>query len=339
MKPEKLIRVLAFMTLAGILTSCGIGQSVPPTTQTGVTTTTLPTQPTPVVDLSATPRGWVPIAFGDAQLSVPESWFALYGAPPCRFGSPPGEVFVNPQPGVFHCPSEPGPGIATSVSLGPILIEKGLIRYGHRKLINGISVYPYPVGPAHSYLAPSLGVEITIEGRLGQRVLHTLTWSPRAVVLAKGPAPTVPSSWQRLMFHGLLVAVPGRWPVARTNQWNLCGRVTVEFVQPESVLDTDRYFLALPCPAPSPIPLNPSDGLRIDTGSKNPTGSFSLSGVRCFPVHGLTVCPSTTPAYSILLLRVAGPGFGKPVAVSIGLVANGITARTILYSLRQAPTS
>ena len=43
----------------------------------------------PVVDLSATPAGWVPVAFGDAQISVPEPsqprrsldrFIVLYGA-------------------------------------------------------------------------------------------------------------------------------------------------------------------------------------------------------------------------------------------------------------------
>ena len=50
------------------------------------------------------------------------------------------------------------------------------------------------------------------------------------------------------------------------------------------------------------------------------------------------VCPSATPDYSILLLRVtvpAGPR-PKPVYVSIGLAGNGMIARRILYSLRAA---
>ena len=29
----------------------------------------------PVVDLSATPAGWVPVAYGDAQISVPATWW------------------------------------------------------------------------------------------------------------------------------------------------------------------------------------------------------------------------------------------------------------------------
>ena len=80
-------------------------------------TTTVPTTANalPAVDLSATPAGWVPVAFGNAQVSVPPTWWVLYNSPPCPTGSPPGEVFVNPPPGVFHCPAETAPGPSTTV--------------------------------------------------------------------------------------------------------------------------------------------------------------------------------------------------------------------------------
>ena len=83
---------------------------------------------------------------------------------------------------------------------------------GHPEVINGILVYRYPTGPQSSYLAPSLGVEITVDGPLGQRVLHTLTWSPRSVVLAPGSSPAIPSSWRYVSFAGLRFSVPANWP-------------------------------------------------------------------------------------------------------------------------------
>jgi hypothetical protein len=55
----------------------------------------------------------------------------------------------------------------------------------------------------------------------------------------------------------------------------------------------------------------------------------------CLSVHDLTVCPASSPAYSVLVLKVTVPGRSKPVIVSIGLAGSGIVARTILYSLRQ----
>ena len=60
---------------------------------------------------------------------------------------------------------------------------------------------------------------------------------------------------------------------------------------------------------------------------------------QCLGLHGLTVCPATSPAYSILVLKVTVPGRSKPVYVSIGLAGNGMVARTILYSLRSASSS
>jgi hypothetical protein len=57
----------------------------------------------------------------------------------------------------------------------------------------------------------------------------------------------------------------------------------------------------------------------------------------CLELHGLTACPATSPAYSILVLKVTVPGRNKPVYVSIGLAGNGMIARTILYSLRASP--
>ena len=56
----------------------------------------------------------------------------------------------------------------------------------------------------------------------------------------------------------------------------------------------------------------------------------------CLSLRGLRACPATSPAYSILVLKVTVPGRSKPVYVSIGLAGNGIVARTILYSLREA---
>jgi hypothetical protein len=45
---------------------------------------------------------------------------------------------------------------------------------------------------------------------------------------------------------------------------------------------------------------------------------------------------ATSPAYSILVLKLTVPGRKTPVLVSIGLAGNGMVARTILYSLRAA---
>ena len=187
---HKLTAVVMVIVAAVLAVFTSSQTLVPTTTRVPVTS-----KPLPAVDLSATPAGWVPVAFGNAQVSVPSTWWVLYNSPPCPTGSPPGEVFVNPLPGVFHCPAETAPGPSTTVRFGPPTSPHSTV-LGHPEVINGIFVYPYPTGPQSSYLVPSLGVEITVDGPLGQRVLHTLTWSPRSVVLAPGSSPAIPSSWR-----------------------------------------------------------------------------------------------------------------------------------------------
>jgi hypothetical protein len=86
----------------------------------------------------------------------------------------------------------------------------------------------------------------------------------------------------------------------------------------------------------SPTPQQPENGVQVDSGLRTePTVTLSLSA-HCLDLHGLTACPATAPAYSILVLRVRVPGRNKPVFVSIGLAGNGMVARTILDSVRTA---
>jgi hypothetical protein len=328
------LRALAMVVIAVALTVFTSSQTF--------ATTTVPTtaKALPAVDLSATPAGWVPVAFGNAQLSVPAAWWVLYDSPPCPTGSPTGEVFVDPPPGVFACPLEIAPGPSTTVRFGPPTSPLSTV-LGHPEVINGISVYPYPTGPQSSYLVPSLGVEITVDGPLGQRVLHTLTWSPRSVVLAPGSSPAIPSSWQQVTFAGLRFSAPANWPINRTQVTPglgaICRQQGVAFWDTIVTLSTDaRPLLLPPCPRMSPTPQQPENGVQVDSGLRTePMVTLSLSA-HCLVLHGLTACPATSPAYSILVLRVNVPGRSKPVFVSIGLAGNGMIARTILYSLRPA---
>ena len=280
------------------------------------------------------------MAFGNAQVSVPVTWWVLYKSPPCPTGSPPGEVFVEPSPGVFHCPVETTPGPSTTVRLGPPASPHSNV-LGRPELINGILVYFYPTGPKSSYMVPSLGVEITVDGPLGQRVLHTLTWSPRSVVLAPGPSRAILSSWLHVSFAGLRFSVPSNWPITRTQVTPglgaICREQGVALAGTMVTLSTDaRPRLLAFCPRMSPTPQLPENGVQVDSGLRTePTVTLSLSA-HCLVLHGLTACPASSPAYSILVLRVNVPGRSKPVYVSIGLAGNGVVARAILYSLRPA---
>jgi hypothetical protein len=152
----------------------------------------------------------------------------------------------------------------------------------------------------------------------------------------------VPSSWQVVSFAGLLFSVPANWPVIHNQVVNVpgnpCRVLGVAFGQAEVSLSTDarpfvRNFM---CALLAPTPYLAADTVQVDPGLQaSPFVTLSFS-IRCLKVHGLTVCPSATPAYSILFLRVKMPGRNKPILVSLGLAGNGSLARTILYSLRDA---
>jgi hypothetical protein len=204
-------------------------------------------------------------------------------------------------------------------------------------------VFTYGPISTIDYYVPSLGVDVSASGPLARRVVNTLTRSPRTVAMAPGSAPTVPS-WQTMTFQGLSFAAPGTWQVMRTSD-NLgigypCTTPGVALVgQRGIVLSTDQQLAVYHCPGVRPLSLTPQEGVQVDVGSHT-LSQWNLHIVfstHCLSLHGLTACPATSPAYSILVLKVTVPGRNKPVYVSIGLAGNGMVARTILYSLRASP--
>ena len=250
---------------------------------------------------------------------------------------------MNGLLGSFNCPAETFPLPGTTVSLGPATVrneDQPPTALGHRMVIHGISVLHDAAGPGGTYIVPSLGVEISLGGLLGQRVLHTLTRSPRSVVLVKGSAPSVPSSWSSVSvtFAGLTFSVPAFWPIQRPSGaafglGSPCATPGVAFPDNTAgllssgvTLSTDLHLLPPPsCPAETDpdAPQPPMDGVQVDSGR---LAQFHVSlsfSAPCLDLHGLTACPATSPDYSILVLRVAVPGRTKPVFVSIGLAGNG----------------
>ena len=307
------------------------------------------TKALPAVDLSATPKGWVPVADGDAQVSVPVSLPVVYPGQslPCDGVSGLGGLLVGAaQRLTIPCRAERRPTMAVLVSLH----DSSVILLPVQKkatLVNGLTVHSeLGVQGFVDYYAPSVGVEFIARGPLVYRIVDTLTRSPRTVALASGPAPLVPRSWHQVSFQGLSFAAPRSWSVMRTSD-NLgmgypCTVPGVALVPKRGiVLSTDQQLAVYHCPSVSPLPLTPQNGIQVDAGSRAAM-QWTQQGVRfsfsnhCLTLHGLTVCPATSPAYSILVLKVTVPGRSKPVYVSIGLAGSGMVARTILYSLRKA---
>ena len=323
------IRIVVLVALALTVAAC-----------TNSTTPSRTNQPIPAVDLSATPAGWVPVAFGHVQISVPEPsqpwrhqdrFVVLYGAgQTCSYVTREGTLFVGSPLPASGCSG-------TVVALVPL--PRVLRKYLRSKRIrvNGVPVYLGTHATADiTYYVPSLSVALTARGPLAERILHTLTPSPLAVVLAPGRAPSVPSSWRSARFGGISYSVPNAWHTLRTpNVPGFDGGCSyIGFSHSQVVLSTDERMLVHSCPGPLPDPELALNGLQLDVGPQQRPVSVASTG--CLNLSGLRACPATGPTYTLLVYQVSVPGRTKPVIVSIGLAGNGMVARTILYSLRPA---
>lgn len=321
---------------AMIVLALGLAGTTP--SQASVTSTKAP----PTVDLSATPTGWVPVAYKNAQVSVPASFSVFYpNEYTCSPFSGLGSIFLGPI------------GLPDSCVVSAGAVAKTTIVYFRQETFppdslpgtpivrNGLQLYVASVDGVFGYYSPLLGVVVAASGPLAQQVLDSLTPSPRMLVMESGPGPNAPASWHWVTFAGLRFLAPASWRVDRTpttpGLGYICGVPGVAFWETAVVLSTDTRRMILPaCPLERPFPQPPLNSVQVDSGlSTEPLITLTISK-HCLALHGLTACPATSPSYSILVLKVTVPGRSKPLYVSIGLAGSGAVARTILYSLRAA---
>lgn len=333
------LALLAVVLLAAACTSGGPAATGATTTSTAVRSA--PTTTLPTVLTSATPAGWVPVAYGDVQVSVPPDWYVRYDV--CTTAASPGVVYVGqPSPGV-ECTAAVTSG--NVVLLLPLTPGQPLLNA--LTVINGIStVSAVGTDGWGDYALPSLGVLLAVHGSGGFAVARTLTWSPADVATAAGPAPSVPQSWRRVTGGDVRVAVPGSWPVRAASSEGPTCTWPGSLAQPESVvLDTDSSSAAPGCgEAPSTRPPVPSDGVVVDLHPL-PGWPPSTTLGPCLHLHGVTACPyarapTTTndrmAELDILFVQLTVPGHVGHELLEIGLAGNGMTARTILDSLLPA---
>jgi len=303
------------------------------------------------VDTAATPAGWVPVDYGDAQLSVPAAWYvSLDGCvAPNALGTimlqAPGNVATVPSRVPPPCSPTKTAAAFPTVRVGPITTS-GPAAGPSPLVIHGIVVdiagetACMASGPCPTwYVVPSLGVEIVddeIPGE-GTPVIDTLTHSPRSVALATGPVPPVPAGWHLVSFGGISVVAPATWPVLTTSNWSTGCGLDIVINNTDVTFDRGTTSIVPSCPAQSlggqPTQM-PQDGLVIDPGAYGPLSSDTTFG-RCQKIHGLRVCPTMSDDYGILVAAVHIGGKAPPVAIEIGLAGTGLTARTVLHSLRK----
>jgi hypothetical protein len=326
------VGVVAVALLAAACTSGGPAAK-------GSTTTAAPSGPVLVVDQAVTPKGWVPVDYGDVQVSVPASWSFDVEEALCDPG-PPGVVEVGPVSGAPGCGGAPSIEPESTATVLP-LTGPGRLS-GRSTKVNGVPVIVAGSGPGSAaYFIPSLDADVNVTGSLGRRVLATLTYSPRAAVLSGEPLPTVPSSWHRVSFAGLSFATPASWPNYTTDWYRAsCVMPPTSYAAPAEVnLSTDTVLPVVPCDAPTFIRKVQTigDGVEVDEiPSRAPATPTGLS-TNCFHPHGLTACPYAQPAFGILYLLATGPGLAHGgVMFEVGLAGSGAVARTIIGSLRAA---
>ena len=204
-------RVLATLVLSFAFAACS-GSPVFAATNTVVP---LATRTLLEADLSTASMGWVPVAYGDAQVSVPASFIVVYPGevPFCGSVRSAGTLFLEPTPTTRTGPGCPAEVRSTLVRLAST--RQVPAKYASEKpiLLNGVPVYLGPTDELlarYTYYAPSLGVEVTADGPLARQVIGTLARSPRATALALGTAPSVPASWRSVSFSGLQLLVTRR---------------------------------------------------------------------------------------------------------------------------------
>ncbi len=286
---------------------------------------------------SATLSGWAAVPYQRAQLSVPPSWLV----------ETPGQFSCGVQvPGMIFAGAKPRFPAATGCHLAARLawirpaghIPAGIRHRQPTAVIHGIPVYRLNSGPGSLvYLVPQLSVRVGARGPLARRVLATLTRSPLAVVLRRGPASPVPASWARHRFGGDRLAVPASWTVQHEKQWATCGTGVV----PRSLLlvDATKPPMAIPCPFAFPT----ADTQRAEPGLTVVTGKFAAESVaeklsRCLVRRGARVCLSSITgqggSYSgVLIFSVSRPHQRSATFFLLGLSGSGARSRAVFDSV------
>lgn len=283
------------------------------------------------VDQGARPHGWVSIAFENVQVSVPPQWAVV----------PDGSSECGPEHGVVvlgkasWCPRGMNAPEAADTSVLHITTAQSRPPATPHMNINGIPVYTPDILPV--YVVPDLEATLSFSGPPQPRVLHTLTYSPRAVALSHGPVPSVPGSWRWVTYAGVRLAVPSGWPVTREVHATSC--------ESDWTLPHAGVTLAAESPLPDSCPAPPfganipaEAGVEIDAFGFNPYVVYSAcTGPRA--INGLSTCIERSEPYSDpygVLAVVAQPKSGDYVTIRIGMTGKGLVGRTILYSMRHA---
>jgi hypothetical protein len=238
--------------------------------------------------------------------------------------------------GEDHLPKKTCPHPASAASFASVA-SAGVVEISSYRqeptLVNGIPVYVQDGGL--TYYVTLLDAEVHASGLLARRVLHTLTWSPLAVVLSRQTRP-VPVSWRWYSFAGLRFAAPSNLPRVTSHEITEGCPGVVPGLAPEVLLSTATVLGVTSCIALRTTVsfIRYGDGVLVASG---PYQSVQLpKNLQCLRLHGLRACAMSGNYGGVVGVIVAMPGRFRPTLVEIGLAGNGVVARTILDSVRAA---
>ena len=285
----------------------------------------------PLTDTAATPSGWVPVAYGDAQISVPADW-NVATRPVCGRVGLGGYVILgraSTRLGVRNPRCRQAPNMVAILPLPRS--STSVVR--PTGMINGIAVARVPSARGYiSYLVPRLHARVTARGPLAGRVLATLTRSPLSVVLAPGRDSPVPRRWTWRDFGGIRFAAPAGWRLEHSGIWVGCPR---ELPPAAVTLINATKGVVVSCADVIPI----AGSLTARPGVVVAAGPYANSdvprGSPCRTLHGLLACHAEAIYLGGQLnVSVYVLGRHRPTVVAIGLAGNGAIARTIFDSIR-----
>lgn len=332
--------VVTALVIAGCSPSGqSVGTTIPGTSTPGSGTAS-PTPPSDagiaLTDVALTPPGWVPVFYGDAQLSVPRTWSVVSNAACLTEGRTP-TLFLGGGGGFCVTSGQQGGAEAVEMNLIAPALEPSEPPVRRFERVNGLEIDKQP---GQSYLVPALGVRISFLTRhLDVRLLDTLTRSPRAVALAPGAAEVAPHGWRQLTVGRVGFAVPPGWRIERTEAVSIGSPCRDVLEAPAHVvLSTGRLYPAYPCHAleirePIPSVL----GLEVNA----PTGVAPRFGVTdCRDQARLRICAQsltelTAPSPLLeLAITPASDQSAHPTVAVIGLAGSGLIDRQVLDSFR-----
>jgi hypothetical protein len=292
----------------------------------------------PPVDVTATPPGWSPVAYDNAQISVPSDW-GLARQQECSTSA--GEVFTGVQFPVQGCPVSGGTADEASIAPAP------MPRPAEAKqvVVNGITAWLLltSAGSRTLYVldAPSLGVEVDAIGPLAEKVVHTLTYSPLSYVVGStGAGAGAPRTWRAVTFGGIRFSVPSTWRDTTTAIWGAeCGPPI--YVSPDQVvLSSARRLLAGVCTnfaGPNASSAEYGTGVLVGAGPKATVWVGKAVVGPCLELSGLRSCVATSSEETdVLTLSIQVPGRTYPVVFELSLGRSGIPALEILDSIQAA---